>query len=342
MWIICISLAWYPLSTQFFFSRLALSINWFFIVLFYVVTNVKTSKPLPLLSSVARDKENVSANNNRAIVAITIVKKPPGLAGLMNKTSMLKNMMKKSMSVPNSLYPNNTMKTSNAQTSKPAITVISHTAVKKVIDPATVVQRQHEYAELAKKRKEQLIQKINKEIEKELQVKFTANPAPRFKKVQVVAKQPLYDKKKLVKQNSLPQFSTMMKKSVSKENVVPSCGDPERIRFMEERKKRNMEKYHEPIVNFKAKPAAVLKKQPFQPVHNVPKTIEAKPFKLQLAERVLMRSEFDKKLQETSSIRRKQEEIRKHLADFEERRIIRQKTEFRANPMPFNKARSNH
>lgn len=303
---------------------------------------MKTSKPLPLLTSGSRDKENVSANTDRAIMAITIVKKPPGLVGGMNKSSMLKNMLKKSMSVPNSLNPKQTTKMSIAQTSKPAITVISHPVVKKVIDPATVVQRQHEYAVLAKKRKDQLIQKINKEIEKELQVKFTANPAPKFKKCHVVAKQPSFDKKKLVKQNSLPQFPTMMKKAVSKENIVPSCGDPERIKFMEERKKRAIEKYHEPVVNFKAKPAAVLKKQPFQPVHNVPKTIEAKPFKLQLAERVLMRSEFDKKLQETSSIRRKQEEIRKHLADFEERRIIRQKTQFRANPMPHRAARNNH
>lgn len=264
-------------------------------------------------------------------MAITIVKKPPMPMGGSSKPSMLKNMLKKSVSVPNTAA----IPSSN----KP--TAVSQAVVKKVIDPATIGQRQHEWAEIAKKRKEQLAQKINAEKEKELNVKFTANPAPKFKKVPVLVKHPSVDRK-LVKHNSLPQFP-LLKKCVSKENVVPSCGDPERIKLMEERKKRALEKYQEPVVQFKAKPAVVLKKQPFQPVHNVPKTIEAKPFKLQLADRVMMRSEFDKKLQETIAIRRKQEEIRKRMAEFEERRIIRQKTEFKANPMPIRKipARTN-
>jgi hypothetical protein len=283
---------------------------------FSSVTNVKTSKPLH--QNYGGDKENVSGNNNRAIMAITIVKKPP--VGGSSKPSLMKNVLKKSMSVPNALQIQ--PKTASSQA-----------IAKKVVDPATIGQRQHEWAELMKKRKEQLAQKINAEKEKELNVKFTANPAPKFKKVAVAVKQPMVDKKKLVKHNSMPLFPLIMKHA-SKENIVPSCGDPERIKLMEERKKIALKKYQEPVVQFKAKPAAVLKKQPFQPVHNVPKTVEAKPFKLQLADRGMMRSEFDKKLQETIALRRKMEEIRKRQADMEKQKIIRQKTEFRANPMP--------
>jgi hypothetical protein len=284
---------------------------------FSSVTNVKTTKPLH--QNYGGDKENVSGNNNRAIMAITIVKKPP--VGGSSKTSMMKNVLKKSMSVPNALQIQPKIPSSQA-------------IAKKVVDPASIGQRQHEWAELMKKRKEQLAQKINAEKEKELNVKFTANPAPKFKKVPVAVKQPIVEKKKLVKHNSMPLFPLIMKHGLSKENIVPSCGDPERIKLMEERKKIALKKYQEPVVQFKAKPAAVLKKQPFQPVHNVPKTVESKPFKLHLADRGMMRSEFDKKLQETIALRRKMEEIRKRQADMEKQKIIRQKTEFRANPMP--------
>lgn len=274
-------------------------------------------------------------------MAITIMKKPPVPEVLKNKPTMLKNVLKKSTSVPQSWKQSQPApKSFIVQKPITSSAVVSQAVIKRA-DVATIGQRQQEYAELAKKRKEQLVQKINAEKEKELHVKFTANPAPKFKKVSVIAKQPPVEHKKLLKQNSLPQFQMISKKYTSKENIVPSCGDPGRLKFLEEKKKMNLAKYHEPIIQFKAKPAAVLKKQPFQPVHNVLKPIDPKPFKLQLSDRLQMRSEFDKKLCETIAIRKKQEEIRKRIADFEERKILRQKTEFRANPLPRNIPRKN-
>lgn len=262
-------------------------------------------------------------------MAITIVKKPPASEGGRNKPTMLKNVLKKSTSVPlPGKQPQLAPKSFIVQKPGPSSAVVSQAVVKRA-DVATIGQRQQEYAEQAKKRKEQLILKITAEKEKELNVKFTANPAPKFKKVSVITKQ-------LVKQNSLPQLNMISKKYTSKENIVPSCGDPERLKLMEEKKKMNLAKYQEQHVQFKAKPAAVLKKQPFQPVHNVLKPSDSKPFNLHLADRLLMRSEFDRKLYETIAIRKKQEEIRKRMADFEERKILRQKTEFRANPVPRN------
>lgn len=276
-------------------------------------------------------------------MAISIVKKPPAPAGG-NKSSMLKNTLKKSMSVPTSVNkPLQPVPKSSATSFKagPSSAVVSHAVGKKA---STSGQRQFEYAEQIKKHKEEMIQKINKEKETQLNFKFTANPAPKFKKVAVVTKQVSVDHKKLVKQNSMPQLSTMSKKFTSKDNIVPSCGDPERLKLMEEKKKKILAKYLEAPVQFKAKPAAVLKKQPFQPVHNISKIIDTKPFKLHLSDRLHLRSEFDRKLQETIAIRQKQQQIRQQLADFEDRRVQRQKTIFRANPIPSrnNPARNNH
>jgi hypothetical protein len=269
-------------------------------------------------------------------MAISIVKKPSVPAnGGSSKPPILKNTLKKSMSVPNAIL--------TVQKLVPATSVAFQAVVKK-FDGLKMGQRQLEYAEQAQKRKEQLVKRVNEEKEKELKVKFHANPAPKFRKVSIATKQVSVENKKIIKQNSMPQLLTLAKNFTSKENIVPACGDPERLKFMEEKKRKTLAKYQEPVVQFKAKPAAVLKKQPFQPVHNIPKVIDPKPFKLHLADRLLMRSEFDKKLHETIAIRKKQDEIRKQLADFEDRRLIRQKTVFRAQPIQGrnNIVRNNH
>lgn len=208
------------------------------------------------------------------------------------------------------------------------------------MNPRKIGQRQFDYAEIQKKHKEELARKLKEQEDKELKFNFHANPAPRFKKVMLAQKQTSVDEKKIskgphmTKQNSLPQI-TMLRK-FSKENIVPSCGDPDRLKFMNEKKKRLLQKYQETQVQFKAKPADVLKKQPFQPVHNHVKTVCSKPFKLQLTERLLVRSEFDKKLTESNAIRKKQEETRQRMQDLQFRKVMRQKTEFRARANPFS------
>lgn len=318
------------------------SINWFFSCLFFTFRApflvTIAAKPKQLHS---KDKENVSANDgNRAIVAVSMVQKPPAV--IVNKPTMLKNILKKSLTVPSAAASSSsavvTMKAS-AGSSKGELkketksaSVQSLTVAKKAIG-----QRQFEYAEAQKKRRELLIQKLKEQEEKEMKFNFHANPAPKFKKVVLQQKQMSLDSRKVAKQNSMPHIPIARKASNQNlaENNVPSCGDPDRLKYFIEKKKLLAAKYQETHVQFKAKPAMVLKKQPFQPVHNNVKVADPKPFKLQLTERLLQRSEFDKKLHETIAIRKKQEEIRQRQQAFEDRKLIRQKTEFRARANPF-------
>lgn len=321
-------------STHFALSRRQL-IDFFRVYFF-------TSQSLTLAVAIAakpklisHDKENISANNNnRAIVAVSLIQKPPQA----KKPSILKNVLKKTLPVASaaSTLAQGIKKGGPEKEIKSAAVKSDTTIVKK---PPTMMssigKRQFDYAEVQKKRKEQLVQKLKEQEEKQLKFTFHANPAPKFKKVQVASKQSSVDltkRKPLTKQHSLPFIH--LNKTTTKENIVPSCGDPERLKYLDEKKKMLLAKYQEAQFQFKAKPAAVLKKQPFQPVHNI-KVVDPKPFKLQLTERLLQRSEFDKKLHETIAIRKKQEEFRKRHEEFENRKIIRQKTEFKARANPF-------
>lgn len=275
-----------------------------------------------------KDKENVSSNN-LAVVAISIQKKQlvPD-----EKPTVLKNLLKKSVaaSFSSEVCKKTLMGVSSMEVKSG--TVKSDTIVKR-IQGQQIGQRQFEVAESQKKRRELLVQRSKEMEDKQMKFNFHANPAPKFKKAVLANKQSsVDDKKKIVRQNSLPHMCTG--KKVYKENVVPSCGDPERLRLLEEKKKMLLVKYQETHVQFKAKPAPQ-KKQPFQPVHNNVKLVDPKPFKLQLTERLLMRSEFDKKLLETNCLRKKQEDVRKKKKDFEDRKLQRQKTEFRARLNPF-------
>ena len=214
----------------------------------------------------------------------------------------------------------------------------------------TKIDKLYEQAEIQKKRKEVLAKKIKAEEEKELKFKFQAKPVPKFVKTapslqaimtkQQIAKQNSQDeKKKLVKQQSMPNISTIHHKKSCPQagnNIVPSCGNPERIKAMQEHKKQLIEKYKPENVHFKAKPAVVLQKPIFQPKHNF-KALDAKPFKLILTQRMMQRSTFDRQLQEAMAIKEKQQEILKRQNDLEERKIMRQKTEFRARPNPFGR-----
>lgn len=292
-----------------------------------LVTAVAASKPNQIHQN--KDKEMFSSNsgcNNRAIVAISIVQQPAPA----KKPTILKNLLKKSASVPSSSLSAKENKKKPLPGSS-SVESTADTALKRI----QFGQRQFEVAEVQKQRKEQLVKKLKEQEDKQMKFNFHANPAPKYKKVVLAHKQNSeVGRKMLVKQSSLPQIC--ISKKVSKENVVvPSCGDPERLKYLNEKKKMLLAKYQETHVQFKAKPAAVLKKQPFQPVHNNVKVVDHKPFKLQLTERLLMRSEFDKKLLETISIRKKQEEVRKRQQDSDDRKLLRQKTEFRARANPF-------
>jgi hypothetical protein len=284
-----------------------------------VVTKTTTTTAATTKSS---NKENVPANaapvpSNRAILAVSIVKKPQAEV----KTT-LKPILKKSISAGNSLSTlNNKFGSCNLQQKSTA-------------------NKLYEYAEIQKKHREMLARKIKAEEEKELKFKFQAKPAPKFKKAPsvdhlkkstVIAEKP-QEKKNLVKQKSMPSL-VFKKQPTSVAGAVPKCGDPERIKLMEEHKKKLLEKYKPESVQFKAKPAAVLKKAPFQPTHNF-KSVNQKPFNLKLTERGEIRSNFDKQLEENRVVREKHEEVAKKARELEEKKLIRQKTEFKARPCP--------
>lgn len=280
------------------------------------------------------NKENVpsnthsavsSAGTGRAILAVSKV-------SVTQKSNALKSVLKKSISTSASNL--------NAKNERP-----------KLFKQNTVVPKAYEYAEIQKKKREELAQKLKEEAEKELKFKFHAKPVPKSVKAPTiqpkqVAKPPLIkqkslkdnkieeDKKKLLKQLSMPILPVVKRPAPT----VPSCGDPERIKAIEENKQRLKEKYKMENVQFKAKPASVLRKPVFQPKHNF-KPAEAKPFKLVLSQRLVQRTEYDKKLQEAMNIKQQQEEIIKRHQELQERKQMRQAREFKANPNPFGRGR---
>lgn len=303
---------------------------------FFIVTAAVKPKQVQQI----KDKENVFVNNNsnRAIVAISMIKKPTQP----NKPSVLKHVLKKSMSVqappPSAVSHLGRQKVLSAahkhfKSQDNETTEASRTGAIKKVHSVPIGQRQFQYAEEMKKRKEELARKVKEQEEKELKFQFTANPAPKFKKMPVQSRQQSVEETKMVKQSSLPHIPLI--KRASKEVLVPSCGDPDRLKYLNEKKQLALAKYNEQPVQFKAKPAMVLKKPPFQPVHHYKVSEPFKPFKLHLTDRLLQRSEFDKKLHETIAIRKMQEDVRQRQRDLADRKLIRQKTEFRANANPF-------
>lgn len=261
-----------------------------------------------------KDKENIISKNNQAAL------KPKTRTGFINpSTKILPVLASKSSTqkISSETAPKLVKSASvNGDLNGKNLTAIGH--------------RQFEYAEIQKKRKEQLIQKMKDQEQKELKYQFHAKAAPKFKKV-VAQYQRSVEERRMVVQRSLSQMSLHDKGS--KENPVPSCGDPEKLKYLNEKKKMLVAKYQETQVHFKAKPATVLKKQPFQPVYNNLKVVDPKPFKLHLTARLIQRSEFNKKLNEATTMRKKQEEILLRQKDLDDRKLIRQKTEFRANPI---------
>jgi hypothetical protein len=277
------------------------------------------------------NKENVpsnthsavsSAGTGRAILAVSKVsvtqKSSQGTA------PVLKSVLKKSISTSASNL--------NAKNDRP-----------KLVKQNTVVPKAYEYAEIQKKKREELAQKLKEEAEKELKFKFHAKPVPKSIKAPTIQPKPIVkqkslkeneEKKKLLKQLSMPILPIVKRPALA----VPSCGDPERIKAIEEHKLRLKEKYKLDNVAFKAKPAYVLKKPVFQPKHNF-KPAEAKPFKLVLSQRLVQRTAYDKQLQETQCIKKQQEDIVKRHQELQERKQMRQAREFKANPNPFGRGR---
>lgn len=312
-----------------------------FFTLFYTVTikPQQLNQPKIMQDPNGKNKENIASN--RAIVAVVHEK------AKVDKPNILKNILKKSVmdQIPPPTEP------VPIKPSKPQLIVkmdhvkdhivtkpTSSTSVRSHLQQIRQAKqsapcKQFEYAEIQKKRKEVLLEKIRVEEKKQLKFDFHAKPAPNFRKGPVVQVKP---KASLVKQQSLPQMPVTKQPSYhSKDVIVPSCGDPERLRLVEENLKRLASKYETKPFQFKAKPAKVLEKKPFVPKIVHVNSIEPKPFALKLSDRLLQRSEFDKKLHETISLRKKQEDIRRRQQDFEERKIMRQKTEFRARANPF-------
>lgn len=206
--------------------------------------------------------------------------------------------------------------------------------LKKSMSSDVVGSRLYEYAEISRKKKEELAKKFQHEQEEKLKFSsFHAQPVPKFIKSTSLAKLPEMKKapeKKLIKQLSLPQVNTTYTYP-----KVPSCGDPERIKRLAMNKKSLVEKYDVVQSSFRAKPAAVLKKQPFQPIYNVVKKPETKPFNLTLTDRLTQRQEFNRKNLEIVYRKKSEEQLKKRQMDTQQLKLIRQKTEFKARPNPF-------
>ena len=315
-------------------------IDFFMCCLFYIFVIFFLVTIAPLKTQLSKDdkvhdknKENVSSNN----VAFVPIYDAPKTSNWMKNpdTSILKNVLKKSMTAPSSSAQS---LNHNMPAYKIEVKVEPKAAPQKVKKALSmpIGQRQFEYAQAMQKRKDETARKMKEEEEKKMKFKFQANPAPKFKKSLIVYKQPSVEvKRTLKKQISMPNVS--MKHKVQRENMplVPSCGDPEYLKFMQTKREQLATKYQENCIQFKAKTALVLKKAPFQPKHNLKSTSDSKPFKLQLTDRLLQRSEYDRKLHETIEIRKKQEEVRQRQQDMEFRKLLRQKTEFRARGNPF-------
>lgn len=261
-----------------------------------------------------------------AVSKVSVTQKSQGAGGA---APALKSVLKKSISTSASNL--------NAKNDRP-----------KLVKQNTVVPKAYEYAEIQKKKREELAQKLKEEQERELKFKFHAKPVPKSIKAPTIQPKPIVkpplvkqkslkeneEKKKLLKQLSMPILPVVKRPAPP----VPSCGDPERLKASEEHKQRLKEKYKLENVAFKAKPASVLKKPVFQPKHNF-KPAEAKPFKLVLSQRLVQRTAYDKQLQETQCIKKQQEEVIKRHQELQERKQMRQAREFKANPNPFGRGR---
>lgn len=270
---------------------------------------------------------------NRAILAVSIVKSSDSVKSSSSKVASSANTYtfaaKKSGSIASSTASlKSNVKENNG---KPGmIKSISHQKL-------STGSKLYEYAEVQKKKKEELVKKLKAEEERELKFQFHAKPVPKFVKVapslETIALkhqiQKEVEKKKLVKQQSMPNLQT--KKETGP--LIPSCADPERLKARAEMKKKLIEKYKPENIQFKARDASVLQRPVFQPKHNF-RAVDAKPFKLTLTTRMIQRSTFDKQFQENQAMRERQKEIMQRQKDLEERKVLRKDREFKARPYP--------
>jgi hypothetical protein len=324
----------------------------YFLLLFNTLaTNVNAPKQ----NKASSNKENVRPVQqrqlqNRAILAISIVKSTDSVKTCSSKVASSFAAGKKTGSVASSTtsLKSNAKDTTSTTTTHSNINNNNKPPLIKTISnqKITASSKLYEYADLQKKKKEELVKKLKAEEEREMRFKFHAKPVPKFVKVapnlETIALKQQYQKeiekkKQLVKQQSMPNLQTVGKKDYSAP-LVPSCADPERLKYRAEMKKKLIEKYKPENVQFKARDAVVLQKPVFQPKHNF-RAVDAKPFKLTLTTRMIQRSTFDKQFLENQAIRERQKEIMQRQKDFEERKVLRQNREFKARPYPSNNHR---
>lgn len=190
---------------------------------------------------------------------------------------------------------------------------------------------------LQKKKKEITMKRLKDEEEKQVKYEFRAKPPPKFNKPPMaitVKTAPSNSTSMLIKQNSMSHIQ--LTKKFSKECIIPSCADPERLKRNAEHLRKLKEKYEPANIPFRAQSCKILYKNPFMPKFNQARAvIDSKPFQLKLTNRLIQRSEFDRNLHVTIEKRKVQEEVRRRQQDLADRKIIRQKTEFRAKPNPF-------
>lgn len=251
-----------------------------------------------------------SSNNKRAVEVQkpTLVKKPTVLKNLVTE---MKTML------PSKADPGHSSTSSSTATAKNSATATFSVKIEKKPVPSSMKNRQIANVQLPKKQ--------------EFKARRYTKPTPHLLKDCVVPKKTAGAGKKIAKEKPLLQLT------LSKRSLVPSCGDPDRLKFAMEKKKMFLATFEGPRIQFKAKPASVLKKQPFQPLRSNTKLMDQKPFNLHLTSRLVQRQEFDKRLNATMAEKKKQEDVRKQRQDLEDRKFIRQKTAFHANPIRYNR-----
>ncbi|CAO1380945.1 unnamed protein product [Diamesa serratosioi] len=256
--------------------------------------------------STTTNKENINLNNNNNKAILAVIEKP---------------VEKKQPATSKALFRN---------VIKPNIKTLKSISL-------TSSCKQYEDAMMQKKKKEMIMKRLKDEEEKQVKYEFRAKPPPKFKKPPTsapVKQAPVNAIKMIVKQKSM--IHIQLKKKFTNDCIIPSCADPERLKKNAEHLRKLKEKYEPTNIPFRAQPCNILYKDPFVPKFNQTRTvIDSKPFQLKLTERLIQRSEFDRNLHVTIEKRKVQEEVRRQQQDLADRKVIRQKTEFRAKPNPF-------
>lgn len=167
------------------------------------------------------------------------------------------------------------------------------------------------YAEIYKKRKQRIQQKMLEEA-KQLR-EFHSKPAPNFNEPK-----PKKKERKMIP-TTVPTTPLVLKHS----------------KETEEKKNRLIAEYNKPkTLKIIARDPKVLREEPFKP-QKANHQIDMKPFNLHMEKRLEQRKQYDKHYKQLLHERKTQEEIDKKKREEEQMKEIRKNIVFKARPNPF-------